>query len=329
MKAYGMSGLIVAAVAMAGGAVSVGPAAAADKAEPTRRTWSFDDVAPGELPTGWRVEATGQQGPLATWRVIDDRTAPSGKRVFALTSPNHPFSGVFNLCWTRAVAFLDGEITVRLKALTGREDQGGGVIWRVRDKDNYYIARFNPLEDNFRVYRVRGGVRRTLASARVVLPAKQWHTLRIVQRGARIEGYLNGKRLLGAEDSTFAAPGGVGLWTKADAATAFDDFSVTTTGAPAPTASPGRAQPQRLAEAASKAKSTLVRTLLSGAKVSLTQAIVRAEQAVKGARAYEAELDIDDGRVVYEVNLFVAGSRREVVVDAATGRIIDDDEADD
>jgi hypothetical protein len=96
----------------------------------------------------------------------------------------------------------------------------------VQDKDNYYIARFNPLEDNFRIYYVLDGARKKLASARVKLPAGKWHTLKIVQNGSRFEGYLNGRKLLNGANNLFTKPGGVGLWTKADAVTSFDDFSV-------------------------------------------------------------------------------------------------------
>jgi hypothetical protein len=186
----------------------------------------FDDVPSGEIPSGWKIEATNPKGPLATWQVIEDSTAPSGAKALALTSPNHTFGGAFNLCWTPTISFLDGTIEVGFKANTGEEDQGGGVIWRAQDQDNYYIARFNPLEDNFRIYSVRDGARKTLASVRIALPAGQWHTLKIVQNGNHFEGYLNGKKLLEGTNDLFKKAGGVGLWTKADAVTSFDDFTV-------------------------------------------------------------------------------------------------------
>ena len=187
---------------------------------------AFDDLPVGKLPAGWKVEATNQKGPLATWEVIKDTAAPPGEHVLAMARPNHTFGRTFNLCWTDKVSFLDGEIQVRFKAVKGKVDQGGGVIWRAQDKDNYYIARFNPLEDNFRIYYVRDGARKKLASARAKLPAGKWHTLKIVQHGSRFEGYLNGRKLLNGTHNLFTKSGGVGLWTKADAVTSFDDFSV-------------------------------------------------------------------------------------------------------
>jgi len=189
-------------------------------------SWNFDKVPVGKLPAGWKVEATNLRGPMETWQVIKDTTAPSGKRVLAMTSPNHTFGGTFNICWTDQVSFLDGELTVRFKAVAGKGDQGGGIMWRVQDKENYYIARYNPLEDNFRFYSVNHGHRRMLADAKIALPAEKWHTMKIVQRGNRFEGYLNGKRLLDGTNNLFKKVGGVGLWTKADSVTSFDDFTV-------------------------------------------------------------------------------------------------------
>ena len=99
-------------------------------------------------------------------------------------------------------------------------------MWRVRDNKNYYVARFNPLEDNFRLYTVHNGARRMLANARVKLPAGRWITMKIIQQGTRFEAYLNGRKLLTGTSDLFTKPGGVGVWTKADAVTSFDNFSV-------------------------------------------------------------------------------------------------------
>ncbi len=189
-------------------------------------SWDFDEVPEGELPSGWKVEATNQKGSPAIWRVIKDTTAPSGDQVLALVSPPGEYGGNFNLCWMDSTTILDGEIQVGFKSIKGEVDQGGGVMWRVRDKDNYYIARFNPLEDNFRIYHVHNGSRKKIADVKVVLPAGKWHTMKIVQQGNTYEGYINGDKLLEGTNDLFTTSGGVGLWTKADAVTSFDDFSV-------------------------------------------------------------------------------------------------------
>jgi len=198
-----------------------------DKVDGVKQTWNFETVAVGKLPNGWKVEATNQKGTLATWEVIKDTTSTTGEKVFALSNIKNASGSTFNLCWTDTVSFLDGEIKVNFKAIRGNEDQGGGIIWRVQNKENYYIARFNPLENNFRVYSVRDGNRKTLESASIELAANKWHMLKIIQQGNRIWCYLNGKELLYTTDALFTKAGGVGLWTKADAVTLFDDFTVT------------------------------------------------------------------------------------------------------
>lgn len=198
----------------------------AEAYQSARFVWHFDDVASGTLPEGWKAEGTNPRGPVATWAVEADSNPPSQPNVLALTDTKRSSGGTYNLFWTDRVEFEDGTIEIKVKAGTGREDQGGGPIWRVQDRNNYYIARWNPLEDNFRVYYVKDGRRVQLGSARVKADPAQWHIIRIEQRGNEIECYLDGALLLKVEDKTFPGPGGVGLWTKADAASFFDDVSV-------------------------------------------------------------------------------------------------------
>jgi hypothetical protein len=188
--------------------------------------WGFDEHAVGQLPPGWRIETTNLKGKPAEWSVQRDDSAPSGDRVLALTNPGDSRGSTFNLCWTDTVDFQDGRIEVKVRAGTGREDQGGGPVWRVQDQNNYYVARWNPLEDNFRLYYVRDGNRRQIASANVNAAPDAWHAIAIHHRGTHIEGYLDGEKLLEQDDSTFLNAGGIGVWTKADAATSFDDFII-------------------------------------------------------------------------------------------------------
>ncbi len=188
--------------------------------------WDFEDVSIGSIPPGWKVEATGRGRPLAAWKVVKDTTSPSGEKVLALVQVNHHSGGTFNLCWTDKVSFLDGTIAVAFKAVSGKIDEGGGIMWRVRDRNNYYVVRFNPLEDNFRIYYVKNGRRRMIGTARVSLPAGTWHTMRVVATGDRYACFLDGRKYLEGRDGHFKEAGGVGLWTKADAMTSFDDFKV-------------------------------------------------------------------------------------------------------
>ena len=208
--------------------LTVGQMSAQNVNPPKKKTVKidFENVPAGQVPDGWKVEATNPKGKLAVWKVIEDSTAPSGHKVLSLVDASHSFGSTYNLCRTNSISFLNGEISVKFKANTGREDEGGGVIWRAKDRNNYYIARFNPLEDNFRIYYVKNGLRHMLASARIALKAHQWHTMKITVNGNKFEGYLNGKKLLSTSCKVFNEAGGLGLWTKADAATSFDDFKV-------------------------------------------------------------------------------------------------------
>lgn len=201
-----------------------------DEDEEPASALNFDKDAAGKLPEGWRAEGTNQNGPVATWEVTADPTAPSKPNVLALTASTHGSSGTFNICWTDRIRFQDGTIELSLRPESGAEDQGGGPIWRVKDKDNYYICRANPLESNFRVYYVKDGARKQLASAKLDIPSNKWHTIRIEQHGSHIVCSFDGQKLLEADDNTLPEAGGIGLWTKADAVTAFDNLNVTPGG---------------------------------------------------------------------------------------------------
>lgn len=181
------------------------------------KTWTFDDEPTGHSP-GDFTAATGE------WILDSDPTTKDRGTVLAQTARNP--SAVFNVVLVNDTRYGDVDITVELRAITGKIDQGGGVVWRAADAKNYYIARYNPLEDNLRVYYVKQGRRTMLQSATVRLDHEAWHTLRVTMTGDYIVGYLNGNKHLDTHDTTFADPGMIGLWTKADAVTNFDELSV-------------------------------------------------------------------------------------------------------
>src|SRR5207249_845865 len=111
------------------------------------------------------------------------------------------------------------------KAVKGKEDQGGGVVWRLQDADNYYIARMNPLENNFRLYKVVAGKRMQLAGKDdLKVPAGEWHNIKVKMKGDRIECFLDGEKHLDTTDDAITKAGHVGLWSKSDAQTHFDQF---------------------------------------------------------------------------------------------------------
>lgn len=188
-------------------------------------TFNFDGSRAGTLPEGWSIRETGQPTATATWTVVADSTAPSKPNVLALTR-TEAHGSTFNLAIADNISFRDLDLTVKVKAVTGEEDQGGGPIWRCKDENNYYVCRFNPLERNYRVYKVVNGRRKQLSTTRVATEPGKWYSVRVTMIDDQIDCYLNGKKLLETKDDTFKDAGKVGLWTKADAATHFDDLVV-------------------------------------------------------------------------------------------------------
>src|SRR4051794_41104652 len=126
-------------------------------------SWNFEDATLGDLPAGWTAAKTGE-GARSVWKIVQDQS-----KVLAQTSSAGPNS-LFNLCIADAMNFRDLDMSVEIKAISGKNDQGGGLIWRLKDANNYYVARWNPLEDNLRVYHVLAGKRTQLATADVKLP---------------------------------------------------------------------------------------------------------------------------------------------------------------
>ncbi|MBI1389428.1 MAG: DUF1080 domain-containing protein [bacterium] len=183
----------------------------------------FNDEKTGQPPQGWQITETNSKNTPARWEIIN---ADSKKGASFAVVKSDNAGRTFNVALKNEPRLLDAFIKVEVRALSGTEDQGGGPVWRAIDGNNYYTARWNPLEDNFRVYFVKDGDRKQLASADVKLDPKKWHSIAIQMRGSHIEAYLDGKLELEVDDETFAAPGRVGLWTKADACTAFDDLKI-------------------------------------------------------------------------------------------------------
>ena len=192
-------------------------------AEEKSRTMTFAKTDSGMLPAGWKAEKTGK-GEGSVWKVVEDSTSPSGTGYVLAQTAVGP-GALFNLCIAEDTSFKDGEISVAFKPVDGKKDAGGGIVWRYKDHNNYYIARMNPLEDNFRVYKVVDGKRMQLQTKEdLKVKAGEWHTLKIATAGDHIECFVDGEKYLEANDSTFQEPGKVGLWTKADAQTYFDNL---------------------------------------------------------------------------------------------------------
>ncbi|MBF0549727.1 MAG: DUF1080 domain-containing protein [Deltaproteobacteria bacterium] len=180
------------------------------------KSWNFDSETAGKPPSGFTTMA-------GEWKVVADPTAPSQPKALAQLAKSS--GSTFNLILIAGTSYKDIDLTVSMKSVAGTEDQGGGLVWRAKDGKNYYVARYNPLEDNYNLYKVKNGNRSKLGSA-TIKSAPGWHALRVTMRGNRIEVYFDRKKVLDAEDATFTEPGGIGLWTKSDAQTHFYGLTV-------------------------------------------------------------------------------------------------------
>jgi hypothetical protein len=179
-------------------------------AEDAKRIWTFDDEASGTIARGFTNE-------VGLWSVV---ASDRGK---ALAQSARNADAIFNLTLIRETSARDVDLSVRMKAIAGEADQGGGLVWRAKDAKNYYLTRYNPLEDNFRLYKVVEG-KRTLIQNADIPHSDGWHTLRVTMSGDEITCSYDGKKAIETRDSTFPGAGMIGLWTKADAQSQFDDL---------------------------------------------------------------------------------------------------------
>ncbi len=201
-------------------------ASAAIAASSWADTVNFDNFKPGAAPPGWTAAQTGSGS--AKWSVEKDDSAPSKPNVLKQSG-----QATFPVCIKNDINLKDGFVEVKFKPIAGKEDQAGGVIWRVRDSNNYYIARANALENNVVLYKTVNGKRSPLDivgrkggyGVKETVASGQWHTLRVEFASNKFTLLFNGKKLFDVEDKTFTEAGKVGVWTKADSVTLFDDFT--------------------------------------------------------------------------------------------------------
>lgn len=199
---------------------SATPAAAASGAK-----WTFDSDRVDAPPSGFSVGRTGQ-GREGRWVVVAAADAPSKPNVLAqLDADSTDYR--FPVAVVDASSFKDVRVSVSCKAVSGKVDQGCGLVWRYKDADNYYLTRANALEDNVRLYHVKDGQRRQFASWSGRVATNAWHTLRVEARGDHFEVIFDDKKVMDARDSTFTEAGKVGVWTKADSVIQFDDLTAT------------------------------------------------------------------------------------------------------
>ena len=181
-------------------------------------TVNFDDMKPGAAPAGWTATQTGSGS--AKWSVEKDDSAPSKPNALKQSG-----QATFPVCFKNDTNLKDGFVAVKFRPVSGKEDQAGGVIWRVRDANNYYIARANALEDNVTIYHTINGKRVAFKSINTKVTSGAWHTLRVDFESNKFAVTFDGNKVIEATDQSFPNAGKVGVWTKADSVTLFDDFA--------------------------------------------------------------------------------------------------------
>jgi hypothetical protein len=175
-------------------------------------TITFSNTDPSKLPSGWSAEK-------GDWLIDSEDANP----VLKMTNNN---GHNFNIAVLESRYYQNIEIEARIKAIQGKEDQGGGLVWRYMNSRNYYIVRANPLENNMRLYKVVNNSRKQMQSVATTVKTGEWFTLKVKAQGDRIECYLNDALVISATDDTFSTPGLVGFWSKADAVSLFDDLKI-------------------------------------------------------------------------------------------------------
>ena len=195
------------------------------------RRVDFEQDVVGKPPKGFAFGHTRKVGTPGRWIVQEDK---GGKYLAQLDADGT--RNRFPVAVIADVSGTDVDLAVRFRPVSGRVDQAAGLVWRYQNEDNYYIVRANALEGNVVLYKVQNGERTDLAvkgagrtyGKPAEVPGGQWSTLRVVATGGRFEVYFNVAKLYEVEDTTFKAAGRVGVWTKADSVTHFDDLTVTT-----------------------------------------------------------------------------------------------------
>jgi Domain of Unknown Function (DUF1080) len=187
-------------------------------------TYNFDQDQVGGMPFHFHSALTGG-GPKPEWVVQTDSSAPSKPNVLTQASSDRT-DYRFPLAVADDGSFGDLDLSVKFKTVSGKVDRAAGLVFRLRDADNYYVVRANALEDNYNLYHVVRGSRREIGGSRVKVTSGEWHEIRVEMKTNRITCYYDGQKKIEATDDTFKGAGRIGVWTKADSVTSFDDLHV-------------------------------------------------------------------------------------------------------
>ncbi|MBI5746273.1 MAG: hypothetical protein HZA13_04655 [Nitrospirae bacterium] len=218
MRFHIIAGILIASIFLAG-STSIWA-----NQESRLKTWSFDSDAINAAPSGFEFKRTGKGSP-GRWIVLAEKDAPSSPNVLAQVDTDNT-DNRFPIAVANEPSLSDLRLSARCKPVSGRVDQACGLVFRYQDENNYYVTRANALEGNVRLYYVKDGRRHQIASWDGKVTKGIWHEIRIEARGDHLEIYWDGKKIIDAHDTTFRDAGKIGVWTKADSVTYFDDLSL-------------------------------------------------------------------------------------------------------
>ena len=188
------------------------------------KKFDFDSDKAGEPPQGFSFGRTGK-GPPGKWIVQAAADAPSAKNVLVQMDADRT-DYRFPIAYT-GPDLRDLRLSVKCKPVSGKGDQGCGLVFRLKDADTYYVTRANALEDNVRLYHVVNGDRRQFAGWNGKVATGKWHELAVEAQGDHLQVFYDGKKVIDAHDKTFTEAGKFGVWTKADSVIQFDDLTAT------------------------------------------------------------------------------------------------------
>ena len=190
----------------------------------TSKSWNFDAVPVGSFTEEFQIGTMYDGRPAGDWKVVEAEDAPSPTHALAQLM-NKGAEHAYKVVLAKDIQAADLDLQVSFFAIAGKGDMGGGLIWRATDDRNYYLTRANPLEQNIRVYHVIKGIRKMLLNHDQTIDVKKWHRLRVKTEGCRIQVFYDAQLVFDLCDRTFTA-GRVGLWTKSDAVTYFDNLEL-------------------------------------------------------------------------------------------------------
>jgi hypothetical protein len=216
-----LTGMLTSVFLFALGADVGGLASEPDQA---MRAWTFDTESPDVLPKGFVIGTLFDGRPAGEWKVLSTDRAKSAPQVLAQLIGKGA-EQAYKLVLVEGLTPINVDVQVSFLPISGNADMGGGVLWRAADDRNYYLTKANPLEQNIRIYRVINGVRHLLQNFDQIIDVKRWHTLRVINQGCRVRVLFDEKEVFDLCDQTFSR-GRIGLWTKSDALTYFDDLQM-------------------------------------------------------------------------------------------------------